>query len=62
LQITSSVPVSAVHVALSKVLLALTALHMIAALWHLFVKRDGTVEGIQGNVRATAARNLVLAT
>ena len=36
--------VSSFHAALSKVLLALIALHALAALWHRFVRRDGTLE------------------
>jgi len=39
-------PVSVVHVALSKILLALIMLHASAALWHFFVLRDGAVERI----------------
>ena len=37
-------PVSVVHVALSKLLLALIILHTFAALWHFSIKRDGTLE------------------
>jgi cytochrome b561 len=36
-------PVAAVHVVLSKVLLALIALHACAAFWHVFVVRDGAM-------------------
>jgi cytochrome b561 len=36
-------PVSALHVALSKVLLALIAVHASAAVWHRFVLRDGAM-------------------
>jgi cytochrome b561 len=37
-------PIGVVHVALSKVLLALVALHACAALWHFFIVRDGAME------------------
>ena len=37
-------PVSTVHVTLSKVLLALIALHASAAFWHFFILRDGAME------------------
>jgi cytochrome b561 len=37
-------PISVVHVALSKILLALIALHACAALWHFCIARDGTME------------------
>jgi cytochrome b561 len=36
-------PVSVLHVALSKLLLALIAAHVFAALWHCFVLRDGAM-------------------
>jgi len=36
-------PISVLHVALSKVLLALITLHALAALWHFSIKRDGTM-------------------
>jgi cytochrome b561 len=37
-------PISVVHVALSKVLLALIALHAAAAFWHFFIVRDAAME------------------
>lgn len=37
-------PVSAVHVVLSNVLLALIALHASAAFWHFLIARDGAME------------------
>ena len=36
--------VGLVHVALSKLLLALIALHALAATWHFFIKHDGIME------------------
>jgi cytochrome b561 len=33
-------PISAVHVILFKVLLALVTIHVAAALWHAFVRKD----------------------
>lgn len=41
-------PVSALHGALSKALLALIMLHAAAAFWHLIVMRDGTMQRILG--------------
>jgi cytochrome b561 len=37
---------AAIHVALTRLLLALTALHIAGALWHLVVRRDGVMRGI----------------
>lgn len=37
-------PASVVHVALSKILLLLIALHIAAAMWHFLIKRDGVLE------------------
>ena len=51
-------PVAAVHVALSKVLLALIALHACAALWHFFIVRDGAMERmltLRGSRASTAS-------
>lgn len=36
-------PISTIHIALSKVLLALIVLHALAALWHMLVKRGATM-------------------
>jgi cytochrome b561 len=41
-------PVSVVHGPLSKALLALIALHACAALWHLFIARDGAMQRMLG--------------
>jgi cytochrome b561 len=39
-------PISAIHVVLFKVLLGLLIVHMFAALWHHFAKRDDTLKRI----------------
>ena len=36
-------PISAVHVILFDILLALVAVHIVAALWHHFIRKDGVV-------------------
>lgn len=41
-------PISRLHVITTKLLLALIAIHAAAALWHLFVERDGTFERMLG--------------
>jgi cytochrome b561 len=39
-------PISAVHVILFDVLLALVTVHVAAALWHAFIRRDGVVHRV----------------